>query len=181
MGTEWLRHNEHNDEGVAMALGERIRELRKERGWSQAELGKRIGTDSQYVSRYKTGRITPSVDALVRLADILEVSTDYLVRDGAPARPWRATTSASSGDGSADLAELSEADQEVASQVIDALVAKSRLKVLGRRHRLKALVRQGWSPSARLRTGSEPEAEPVPADVEVVVDRRGAPLGQGRP
>jgi ribosome-binding protein aMBF1 (putative translation factor) len=62
MGTEWLRQDESNDEGVAMALGERIREVRKERGWSQADLGKRIGTDSQYVSRYETGRITPSVD-----------------------------------------------------------------------------------------------------------------------
>ena len=89
MGTEWLRQDESNDEGVAMALGERIREVRKERGWSQADLGKRIGTDSQYVSRYETGRITPSVDALIRLADVLEVSTDYLVRDGAPLRVSR--------------------------------------------------------------------------------------------
>ncbi len=130
LGTEWLRHNEHNDEGVAVALGERIRELRKERGWSQAELGKRIGSDSQYVSRYETGRITPSVDALVRLADVLEVSTDYLVRDGAPRRALEGHDLGKLGGRLADLAELSEADQEVASQVIDALVAKSRLKVL---------------------------------------------------
>ena len=100
MGTEWLRHNEHDDEGVAMALGERIRELRKEAGWSQAELGKRIGTDSQYVSRYETGRITPSADALVRLADVLELSTDYLVRDGAPRQVLEGHDLGKLGDGS---------------------------------------------------------------------------------
>ncbi len=130
MGTEWLRQDESDDEGVAMAIGERIREVRKERGWSQADLGKKIGTDSQYVSRYETGRITPSVDALVRLADVLEVSTDYLVRDGAPRKVLEGHNLGKLGDRLAELAELSDADQEVASQVIDALIAKSRLKIL---------------------------------------------------
>jgi transcriptional regulator with XRE-family HTH domain len=125
-----LRQDESDGEGVAMAIGERIREVRKERGWSQADLGKKIGTDSQYVSRYETGRITPSVDALVRLADVLEVSTDYLVRDGAPRKVLEGHNLGKLGDRLAELAELSDADQEVASQVIDALIAKSRLKIL---------------------------------------------------
>lgn len=52
----------------AMALGDRIRALRKEAGWSQAELAQRIGVDAGSVSRYESGRITPSADALLRLA-----------------------------------------------------------------------------------------------------------------
>jgi hypothetical protein len=60
----------------------------------------------------------------------LEVSTDYLVRDGAPRQVLEGHNLGKLGDRLAELAELSEADQEVASQVIDALIAKSRLKVL---------------------------------------------------
>ena len=49
VGAEWWRIEE---EGPApMALGERIRHLRKEAGWSQAELGERVGTDAGRISR----------------------------------------------------------------------------------------------------------------------------------
>jgi transcriptional regulator with XRE-family HTH domain len=70
-----------------MALGDRIKTLRTEHGWSQAELGERVNTDSQRISRYENGRITPSLDALIRLAEALDVSCDYLLIDGAPRRP----------------------------------------------------------------------------------------------
>jgi transcriptional regulator with XRE-family HTH domain len=130
MGAEWLRAEEHDDGEVAMALGERIREVRKERGWSQAELGEKVGTDSQHISRYENGRITPSVDALVRLAAALDVSTDYLLLDGVPRKVLDGHNLGRLGGRLADLAELSEADQELVSQVIDGLLAKSRLKSL---------------------------------------------------
>ena len=70
-----------------MALGERIKALRKEAGLSQGELGERIGSDSQRVSRYENGRITPSVDAVVRIAEAFNVSIDYLLVEDAPRRP----------------------------------------------------------------------------------------------
>ncbi|HTU36678.1 MAG TPA: RstR family transcriptional repressor [Acidimicrobiales bacterium] len=130
MGAEWLRTEEHDDGEVAMALGERIREVRKERGWSQAELGEKVGTDSQHISRYENGRITPSVDALVRLAAALDVSTDYLLLDGVPRKVLDGHNLGRLGGRLADLAELSDADQELVSQVIDGLLAKSRLKSL---------------------------------------------------
>jgi transcriptional regulator with XRE-family HTH domain len=132
MGAEWLRRDEPDTGGTerAMALGERVRELRKERGWSQAELGEKVGTDSQHISRYENGRITPSVDALVRLAGALEVSTDYLVLDGVPRKVLDGHNLGRLGQRLGDLAELSEADQEVVVQVLDGLLAKSRLKAL---------------------------------------------------
>jgi len=129
MGAQWLRVPE-GDEGMTMALGERIRELRKERGWSQAELGKLIGTDSQYVSRYENGRITPSADALVRIASALEVSTDYLLLEGVPRKVLDGHNLGALGERLGDLAELSPSDQEVVTQVVDSLLARSRLRAL---------------------------------------------------
>jgi transcriptional regulator with XRE-family HTH domain len=113
-----------------MLLGDRVRLLRKEHGWSQGDLGTRIGTDAGRISRYEAGKITPSLEALVRLADVLEVSVDYLVREDAPRRSLEGHNLGKLGDRLADLAELPEADQEIIGQVIDAVLAKSRLKIL---------------------------------------------------
>ena len=44
MITEWRDREAGDQEGTFMLLGDRVRELRKEHGWSQGELGTRIGT-----------------------------------------------------------------------------------------------------------------------------------------
>jgi transcriptional regulator with XRE-family HTH domain len=72
-----------------MSLRERVRDLRKEHGWSQGELVEKIGADPAQISRYEAGRITPSADAVIRLAEVFDVSTDYLLIIDAPRRPLR--------------------------------------------------------------------------------------------
>lgn len=111
-----------------MALGNRIRQLRKEAGWPQAELGDKIGTDSQRVSRYETGKITPFLDAVVRIAEALNVSIDHLLIDDIP-RPLHATEH-NFGDRLAALDELSGDDLASLVHMLDALVAQNRLKTL---------------------------------------------------
>jgi transcriptional regulator with XRE-family HTH domain len=112
-----------------MALGERIRQLRKEAGLSQAELADKIGADPGRVSRYEAGRITPSADALSRLAQTLNVSIDHLLIDGIPRRPLHAPGDAL-GDRLAAVAELPPDDLASLLNIIDGLVAKNRLKAL---------------------------------------------------
>lgn len=53
--------------------------LRKKKGLSQAELGKKIGTSGDVIGRYERGDITPSIEAVAKIADALEVSVDYLI------------------------------------------------------------------------------------------------------
>ncbi|MDF2549694.1 MAG: hypothetical protein K0S07_761 [Chlamydiales bacterium] len=57
----------------------KIKQLRKNKGWSQQELAEKIGTDARQISRYETGKITPSIDVVIRIAKIFEVSIDYLL------------------------------------------------------------------------------------------------------
>jgi transcriptional regulator with XRE-family HTH domain len=53
-----------------MSLRERVRQRREERAWSQGELAERIGAGPAQISRYENGKITPSADAVIRLAEL---------------------------------------------------------------------------------------------------------------
>jgi transcriptional regulator with XRE-family HTH domain len=112
-----------------MPIGERIKQLRSERRLSQGELAARIGADAGQISRYENGHISPSADAIVRLAEALDVSCDYLLVDDAPRRAFRAASDVL-GERLAGLSELSGDDLSSLLNVLDALVAKNRLKAL---------------------------------------------------
>ena len=60
-------------------LGARIAALRRDAGWSQAELGKRLRVSASAVGMYEQGRREPSADTLVELARIFSVSVDYIL------------------------------------------------------------------------------------------------------
>lgn len=110
-----------------MPLGERIRQLRKERGWSQNDLAEKLGVDPGQISRYENGHIAPSADAIVRLAEALDVSCDYLLVEDAPRRPFRAPEHAL-GEHLTGLDELTDEDLHALLHMLDALVAKNRVK-----------------------------------------------------
>ncbi len=110
-----------------MPLGERIRQLRKEAGWSQAELAEKIAADAGRVNKYVAGRMAPAAESLVRLAEVLNVSIDYLLIDGVPRRPLHSAEDAL-GDRLAVVAELADEDLNLVVSFIDALVAKTRMK-----------------------------------------------------
>jgi transcriptional regulator with XRE-family HTH domain len=60
-------------------FGYRLRLLRDLHGYTQAYLAERVGADNVQISRYETGVIGPSVDTLVKLADVFGCSTDFLL------------------------------------------------------------------------------------------------------
>lgn len=60
-------------------LPERLRENRKMRGLTQAQLAAEAGIAAASVSHFETGQRAPSLESLVRLADALELSTDALL------------------------------------------------------------------------------------------------------
>lgn len=112
-----------------MLLGERIKQMRKEAGWSQGELAEKVATDARQISRYENGRITPSLDAIARIAEVLNVSVDHLVFEDIPRRPLHAPDHGL-GDRLADIGELNAEDRDHLLSVIDAFVTKNRLRAL---------------------------------------------------
>lgn len=60
-------------------LGDRLKELREEKELTQEELGKLLSVSRQAVSSYESEDAEPSLNNLVRLADIFDISLDYLL------------------------------------------------------------------------------------------------------
>ena len=64
-----------------MEFGNKLYEMRKEKGLSQEELASRLEVTRQTVSKWELGDSTPDLDKLVLLAELFEISLDELVRD----------------------------------------------------------------------------------------------------
>lgn len=60
-------------------IAEKIKKLREARGWSQAELARRLGVTRNGVNSWEQGLSMPSPACLVELARVFSVSTDYLL------------------------------------------------------------------------------------------------------
>ncbi len=58
---------------------ERIKVLREARGWTQAELARRLSITRNGVNSWEQGLSMPSPACLVDLAKLFSVSTDYLL------------------------------------------------------------------------------------------------------
>ena len=60
-------------------FAQRLKELRKLNGLSQAALSSLLGVTQQAVGKWETGRSTPDPQTLARVAAYFKVSTDYLL------------------------------------------------------------------------------------------------------
>lgn len=64
-----------------MILAEKIIKLRKKKGWSQEELARELGVSRQSVSKWESMSSMPDLDKIMKLSEIFEVSTDYLLKE----------------------------------------------------------------------------------------------------
>jgi transcriptional regulator with XRE-family HTH domain len=95
-------------------------ELRK---WSQSQLAQEAGLPPSSIAHFETGNRKPSFDSLRRIANALEVSTDYLL--GRVDTPGMAEA----GDPLyRDVGKLTAHDREIAKGILKMLADKSRAK-----------------------------------------------------
>ncbi len=118
----------------------RLKELREELGMTQKELGRMLDIAPNTISQYETGRREPDLGTLMRMAELLNVTVDYLL-GRAPDESERPLV-----NGDRELTEYldmlanrsecrmlfslakgaTRADVEVAVKMIEALRAKER-------------------------------------------------------
>jgi len=56
-----------------------LRYLRKKKGYTCETFGKKLGIGKSAVSKYERGEIQPSNEILIKMAEILDCTTDYLL------------------------------------------------------------------------------------------------------
>ena len=57
---------------LAFELGEQVRGMREERGWSQRELAKLTGMTQPAIARFEAGGTTPTLPILERIANAFD-------------------------------------------------------------------------------------------------------------
>lgn len=78
-----LRRPERRAGERVNSLGERVRQLRMERGLQQRQLAERAGLTPSLVSQLESGRLTPSLHTLGKIAGALDIRIGALF-DGVP-------------------------------------------------------------------------------------------------
>ena len=56
-----------------------LRKVRKIRGFTCESLGERLNVEKSTVSRYERSEIQPSKEVLIKMAEVLSCTTDYLL------------------------------------------------------------------------------------------------------
>jgi transcriptional regulator with XRE-family HTH domain len=62
-------------------LGEKVRTLRKREGWTQTQLAEILGVDQSHIVKLEKGDRTPSLEILIKLTQIFQVTSDQLIMD----------------------------------------------------------------------------------------------------
>lgn len=61
-----------------MTLGEKLKMLRENRGWTQAQAAEKLGTSSQVVSNYERDYRSPDKEILTTISQVYNCSLDWL-------------------------------------------------------------------------------------------------------
>jgi putative transcriptional regulator len=61
----------------------RLKVLRAERNWSQAELGEQLGVSRQAINAIETGKYDPSLPLAFKLSRLFDMTIEEIFDDGA--------------------------------------------------------------------------------------------------
>lgn len=112
------------DPAFRKALGGRIKELRKQKRWSQKELAAKVSIRFQQLNKYESGLNAPPLEMLAQLADALGTTTDFLlsgqVTEDTPLHNLRLLERFKA------LEQAKPDEQEAIIKLIDAVIIKTR-------------------------------------------------------
>ncbi len=113
------------DASVRKALGQRIKQLRKQKAWTQKELANRIEASPAQLNKYESGQNTPPIDRLILLAEVLDTSVDHLVGGHHNATPPIYNTRLIQRFQTIEAFDRDE--RELVIQLLDAMIAKHNM------------------------------------------------------
>lgn len=104
-------------------IGDRITQLRKQQGWSQTELAKRIGASREAIGKYERNEALPSIETAKKIADAFQVTLDYMVDEKALPTFDKKTVNRLK-----DIQGLEEKEREHVYALLDAFLARTKMQ-----------------------------------------------------
>ena len=114
------------DNDMRKRFGLRIKELRKQRKWTQKELAAKIDVRFPQLNKYECGLHAPPMEKLIQLAEILDTTVDYLLTgDRSEDRPLHNVRLL---ERFRALEDFEADDQEAVIRLIDAMIVKNKVE-----------------------------------------------------
>lgn len=111
-----------------MRLGEKIKQLRREKGFSQGILEQRSGVNSKLLSKYENNRIIPTADTLKKIAEGLGTSADYLLFDNAPKTGLSQLQDLELFELFQEVENMSRENKDMIKNLIGAVIVKNKVQ-----------------------------------------------------
>ena len=113
---------------MTLSLGEKIKQLRHEKGLSQALLEKISGVNSKLLSKYENGRIIPTADTLRKIAEGLDISADYLIFDNVPKNGISKMNDIELFEKFLEVDRMDSESKNMIKNLIDAVIIKNKVQ-----------------------------------------------------
>lgn len=112
-----------------MKFKDRLKAARAAKGYSQAELAQKISVHVTNISRYERGENKPTTEVLSKMADALDVTTDYLMSGSIDDKASSAISDKELLSQFKKVEALPNDKRTIFKEVIDALLIKTELQL----------------------------------------------------
>jgi transcriptional regulator with XRE-family HTH domain len=112
-----------------MSIGEKIRTLRKQKNWTQDELGEKVHIDGRRISRYENNRLKPARKVIKRFAEAFGISVEELLM-GNGGQPEYLVHDKEILNLMQEIEEMDEEDRVHVKKYLETMVMKKQLRNL---------------------------------------------------
>ena len=113
---------------VTSSFGKRLQEAREAKGFTKDRFGKMVTIHYSQIGRYERNEASPSADVLKKMANALDVSTDYLMNGSVADLAQENITDKTLINQFNRISELSEENKTVVSKLIDAFLFQQEMR-----------------------------------------------------
>ena len=114
------------DNDIRKDFGQRIKQLRKQRNWTQKELAVKIDVRFPQLNKYECGLHTPPMEKLIKMAEVFDTTIDFLLTgDRSEQRPMHNLRLLERFQA---LEEFNAEDREAVIKLIDAMIVKNKVE-----------------------------------------------------
>lgn len=117
-----------DDQELRHGIGSRIKDMRKQRHWTQKDLATKLDVSVSILNKYEGGANTPPLQVLLKLSAVFGTSLDYIATGVVDEKS--AFRSKRLADRVRDIEGLAVDQQEMLIGLIDAVVTKNRIQAI---------------------------------------------------